>query len=181
MENNLKQFRELKNISQEDVAKKMYVTRQTISRWENDHTIPPANALKELSTIYNVSIAQLLGEPVYISKKKINILALLGAISFNLFFGIIIYFFMFSGLFIGWFFSLTCLFSPIILFVVNIFGVQAFDWHQTTYALIALLIGIPLSICMFLISKYIFSFSISYIKFNLNSIFYEINVKKEID
>lgn len=180
MENKLKQFREQNKLSQEDVAKRLYVTRQTVSRWENNHTIPPANALKELSSIYNVSISQILGEPIYISKKKVNIFALFGTISFNLIFGLIIYFFIFVGLFIGWLISLTFTLSPIILLVLNIFGFQSFDWHQTFYTIILLLIGAPFLLVMFLISKYVILHSINYIKFNINSIFYEINVKSSL-
>lgn len=50
-------------LSQDDVAQKVYVTRQAVSRWENGETIPNTEALKQLSQLFNVSINTLLGSP----------------------------------------------------------------------------------------------------------------------
>lgn len=50
-------------LSQDELAKKMFVTRQAVSRWENGETIPNTETLKLLSKEFNVSINTLLGEP----------------------------------------------------------------------------------------------------------------------
>lgn len=50
-------------LSQEDLAKKVFVTRQAVSRWENGETIPNTETLKLLSNIFDVSINTLLGSP----------------------------------------------------------------------------------------------------------------------
>lgn len=50
-------------MSQDDLAEKVYVTRQTVSRWENGETVPNAETLKLLSRLFGVSINTLLGEP----------------------------------------------------------------------------------------------------------------------
>ena len=50
-------------LSQDELAEKVFVTRQAVSRWENGETIPNTETLKLLSNIFNVSINTLLGSP----------------------------------------------------------------------------------------------------------------------
>ena len=50
-------------LSQEELAEKVFVTRQAVSRWENGETVPGTDTLKLLSTLFNVSINTLLGAP----------------------------------------------------------------------------------------------------------------------
>ncbi len=50
-------------LSQEELAEKVFVTRQAVSRWENAETIPNTETLKLLSKLFNVSINTLLGSP----------------------------------------------------------------------------------------------------------------------
>ncbi len=49
--------------SQEELAQKVYVTRQAVSRWENGETVPNTETLKLLSKLFDVSINTLLGSP----------------------------------------------------------------------------------------------------------------------
>lgn len=55
-----------KGLSQEELAKKVFVTRQAVSRWENGETIPNVETLKILSKFFDVSINTLLGSPVHL-------------------------------------------------------------------------------------------------------------------
>ncbi len=50
-------------LSQEQLAEKVYVTRQAVSRWENGDTVPNIDTLKLLSGLFDVSINTLLGSP----------------------------------------------------------------------------------------------------------------------
>ena len=50
-------------LSQEELAEKVYVTRQAVSRWENGDTVPNTDALKLLSKLFDVSVNTLLGSP----------------------------------------------------------------------------------------------------------------------
>lgn len=50
-------------LSQDELAEKVFVTRQAVSRWENGDTVPNTDTLKMLSKLYNVSINTLLGAP----------------------------------------------------------------------------------------------------------------------
>lgn len=61
--NILQKLREEKNLSQNQLAEKLHVTRQAVSRWENGKTVPNSDMLKTLSREYDVSINTLLGAP----------------------------------------------------------------------------------------------------------------------
>ena len=52
-----------KGMSQDELAEKIMVTRQAVSRWENGETVPNTETLKLLSKEFDVSINTLLGEP----------------------------------------------------------------------------------------------------------------------
>ena len=57
------ELRTKKGLSQEELAEKIFVTRQAVSRWEAGETIPNIDALKLLSQLFDVSINTLLGSP----------------------------------------------------------------------------------------------------------------------
>lgn len=57
------ELRTKKGLSQDELAEKVYVTRQAVSRWENGETIPNTETLKLLSGFFDVSINTLLGSP----------------------------------------------------------------------------------------------------------------------
>ena len=57
------ELRTKKGLSQDELAEKIYVTRQAVSRWENGETIPNTETLKRLSMLFDVSINTLLGSP----------------------------------------------------------------------------------------------------------------------
>ncbi len=59
----LKNLREKHNLTQEQMAKQVMVTRQAVSRWETGETQPNTDTLKLLSRKFNVSINSLLGSP----------------------------------------------------------------------------------------------------------------------
>ncbi len=59
----LYELRTKNNLSQDDLAEKVFVTRQAVSRWEKGETVPNTETLKLLSNLYNVSINTLLGSP----------------------------------------------------------------------------------------------------------------------
>lgn len=59
----LLELRTKKGLSQDELAEKVFVTRQAVSRWENGETVPNTETLKLLSRLFDVSINTLLGEP----------------------------------------------------------------------------------------------------------------------
>ena len=56
-------LRTKKGMSQDELAEKVFVTRQAVSRWENGDTTPNIETLKLLSKLFDVSINTLLGSP----------------------------------------------------------------------------------------------------------------------
>ncbi len=59
----LKDLREKNNLTQDQMAERMMVTRQAVSRWETGKTQPDTDTLKRLSKEFDVSINTLLGSP----------------------------------------------------------------------------------------------------------------------
>ena len=59
----LLQLRKVHELTQEEMAKRLLVTRQAVSRWETGETIPNAETLKLISKEFHVSINTLLGMP----------------------------------------------------------------------------------------------------------------------
>lgn len=59
----LKNLREKNNLTQEQMAERVMVTRQAVSRWETGETQPNTDTLKLLSREFDVSINTLLGSP----------------------------------------------------------------------------------------------------------------------
>ena len=57
------ELRTKNGLSQEELAEKVFVTRQAVSRWETGETVPSIDALKLLSQLFEVSINTLLGSP----------------------------------------------------------------------------------------------------------------------
>ena len=61
--NIIAELRSKKGFSQDELAEKVFVTRQAVSRWENGETVPNTETLKLLSKVFDISINTLLGSP----------------------------------------------------------------------------------------------------------------------
>ena len=57
------ELRTKNGLSQDELANKIFVTRQAVSRWETGETVPNTETLKLLSKLFDVSINTLLGSP----------------------------------------------------------------------------------------------------------------------
>ncbi len=61
---NIKRLRKLKGLSQEELAMKLNVVRQTVSKWENGLSVPDSSMLISLAEELGTTVSTLLGEPV---------------------------------------------------------------------------------------------------------------------
>ena len=61
---NIKKLRKSKGLSQEELAIKLNVVRQTVSKWENGLSVPDSSMLIALADELDTSVGVLLGEPV---------------------------------------------------------------------------------------------------------------------
>lgn len=68
----LKKHREQMDLSQEDVANNIFVSRQTISNWETGKTYPDVQSLLLLSNLFDVSVDELLKGDVKVMQKDIS-------------------------------------------------------------------------------------------------------------
>ena len=69
LETRLKQRRNTLKMTQEEVAEKIHVSRQTISNWENGRNLPDINSLILISEIYAISLDELMkGDPKMVKK-----------------------------------------------------------------------------------------------------------------
>ncbi len=66
--NNLFNARKKSGLSQEIVAEKLGVSRQTISKWETDETVPDIYQAKRISKLYNLSLDELISFDVDIKE-----------------------------------------------------------------------------------------------------------------
>ncbi len=72
LNNQIKRYRTDMDLSQEALAEKVYVTRQTISNWENGKSYPDIHSLLLLSSVFHVTIDQLIKGDVKIMKEVIS-------------------------------------------------------------------------------------------------------------
>lgn len=68
----IKMYRLENKLSQEELADRIYVSRQTISNWENDKSYPDINSLVLLSEIFKVSLDKLIKGDVDVMKDVIQ-------------------------------------------------------------------------------------------------------------
>ncbi len=57
----IKQFRKENNLTQDSLAKMLFVSKQAISKWENDRGMPDVSLYPELAKILNVTVDELMG------------------------------------------------------------------------------------------------------------------------
>lgn len=68
----IKFYRQEAQLSQEELANRVYVSRQTISNWENDKSYPDVNSLVLLSEIFQISLDKLIKGDIEVMKEVIQ-------------------------------------------------------------------------------------------------------------
>ncbi len=68
----IKMYRLENKLSQEELANRIYVSRQTISNWENDKSYPDINSLVLLSEVFKISLDKLIKGDIEIMKDAIQ-------------------------------------------------------------------------------------------------------------
>lgn len=72
LSNQIRKYRKQLSLSQEELGEKVFVTRQTISNWENEKSYPDINSLLLLSSVFGISLDQLIKGDIEIMKEEIN-------------------------------------------------------------------------------------------------------------
>jgi len=125
---NIKQLRQKNNLTQEELASKIYVTRNAISKWETDKGIPSIDNLKQLATLFKVSLDLIVNEDDRIA------LAMVNTEKIRKFNDII------SSVAIFFAYSLSGILIPYIFFTLNRYDDPAIDY--SLLPLIYILIGL---------------------------------------
>lgn len=81
---NLKTLRKNKGYSQEELAVRLNVVRQTVSKWEKGLSVPDAQMLMEIAEVFSVSVNELLGNDIEQETKR-KIVEIVGIILFIVF------------------------------------------------------------------------------------------------
>lgn len=182
--NNLKKARQNAGLSQEDVAEKLYYTRQAISRWELEKTSPNIYVLIRLAKLYKVDLNTIVTGIKLPEKRKIFYpFALFGVLAFNSIFGLALLTLVVAFFFTVYVLELNLLFAPFISISgvlshssqVSLFGRPAsagLDWWQILFIIIMLIVGFLLVPFLLKISKFILHWLLNYFKYNIKSIYH---------
>lgn len=69
----IRKFRSEMHMSQDDLAQRIFVSRQTISNWENDKNYPDIKSLLMLSELFNISLDKLIKGDIDTMKEQIRV------------------------------------------------------------------------------------------------------------
>ena len=61
---NIKALRKTKGLTQDELAIRLNVVRQTVSKWEKGLSVPDAEMLQRIAEVFEVNVSQLLGVPI---------------------------------------------------------------------------------------------------------------------
>ena len=61
---NIKTLRKTKGLTQDELAIRLNVVRQTVSKWEKGLSVPDAEMLQKMAEVFEVSVSQLLGSSI---------------------------------------------------------------------------------------------------------------------
>lgn len=81
LNDNIKTLRKQKGYTQEELAARINVVRQTVSKWEKGLSVPDAEALQRLAEVLEVDVKELLGAPVVNEQKQDEVVEQLARIN----------------------------------------------------------------------------------------------------
>lgn len=173
----LSAMRQARNLSQADVAKALYVTRQTVSRWEQGHTLPNIYVLQDLSALYGCSLDQLIAPSSPVKQKedepmhhRINWLGLFGVFWFNLIVGFAAIVVVASLIFSLWVIIGAFIASPVLAALAYVVFGQAEQWWQFAAAALLCLVGAALWRPAVTITQYGWQVFLHYLRYNRRSV-----------
>lgn len=170
----IRKIRRQRQLTQEQLAEKLFVTQQTIARWENDKHQPPITAIQDLAQLFNVDVSYFFGEDLVIMK-KFNFFALFGSLMFNFLFFWIVALVILTLFLTIWGTTLGSLVSPIIMLFQSYTGIHAFTWLRFFSTILMAGIAIILIPLLWMITKYLWKILRAYYRYNISSIIYEVS------
>ncbi len=183
MKNNLQQIRQNSGMTQQEVADSLFVTRQSISRWENGSREPSISVLEDLAKLYNSSVPVLLGYEVALTRKT-NYFSILGNFIFNFFVCLPVVGVVGLLSFIVGCFSFALIMIPMYVLYEKIFQNRSINFVLLSYHpqgfsafflyIITFLLGLALIYALLSLSRLFLIFLKKYFKYSFKSIRYDI-------
>lgn len=81
LQENIKNYRKSKGFSQEELAARLNVVRQTVSKWEKGYSVPDADMLSRIAEVFEVPVSKLLSDAVVETESELNIAEALSRIN----------------------------------------------------------------------------------------------------
>lgn len=180
----LQKARQNKHLTQKNVAERLYVTRQTISRWEQEKTMPNIYALKDLAKLYDVSIDSLIeNSPHSLDReegskmKNINWMALFGMIWFNIIFSLGAFTAVFGILLGAWITIGALIAAPfllagewILVVLMQLPWPASLEWYQVPLALVLCALGVGAIPLAKNLTSMLVRFCKQYIRYNVKAV-----------
>lgn len=142
----IKSLRLAHNMTQEDLAQKLFVTRNAISKWEQHRGTPSIDNIKALSSLFEVSMDELLGSSI----KQLSLNTITGFVSIVSMIMVILYFVPWQR---DWSMSLFITIQLIIYVIYTIFLILLYPEQfkqKITRVHVIKVIAISLSIPMYI-------------------------------
>ena len=108
-------------LSQEDLAEKVYVSRQTISNWETEKSYPDIHSLLLLSSLFDISLDQLIKGDIYIMKEEIRESEISKFNHYGSIFGVLFIVFLVSCIPLVWFLKVYGILISIAIYTVTLY------------------------------------------------------------
>jgi len=169
----IKHQREKLALTQSQVAERLYVTQQTVARWESDKHVPPVKAIQDLAEMFGVETSYFFGEDQIIAR-KFNALALIGSLVINgLFFVVAVVILVplqlsLLGL------TIAGLVAPFAVIWQWVQGIQPLTMSRLIASLVMMLVAgvaVPLIKQLIIYTGHLLK---TYYRYNLNAIVYEV-------
>ncbi|WP_125704718.1 helix-turn-helix domain-containing protein [Lacticaseibacillus daqingensis] len=169
----IRQKREALQLTQNDVADKLFVTQQTVARWESDKHTPPLKAVQDLADLFQVDVAYFFGED-RIVVHKFNFFALFGSLTFNFLFFWIVAVALISIQLAFWGAAGACFIGPGVVIWQAVTGIRALTFWRALGGL-----GLTAFACLIMpllwkMTRYMWRILKAYYRYNVNAIFYEV-------
>ena len=68
----IRQLRKFSGMTQEQLAEKLHVSRQALSKWENDTSLPDLESVIKISRLFQISLEELLLEEKHVEENRIQ-------------------------------------------------------------------------------------------------------------
>lgn len=169
----IRRKREALKLTQNDVAEKLFVTQQTVARWESDKHTPPIKAVQDLSQLFKVDTAYFFGEDRIVAR-KFNFFALFGSLTFNFLFFWIIAVALISIQLAFWGTTGACLIGPGVVVWQAVTGVRTLTFWRILSSFGLFVIAVVIIPLLWKMTKYMCRILRAYYRYNVNSIIYEV-------